>query len=217
MPKISMTQFARFYEARPSNQPEIVQEILRQRETSRAEGEDEPSDFILRYFYGVLYRRLQRTHWSTGDIDDFARDFDDFIEGSNTRKQGAYREIGEAYIEHFVPSLTYVRMPSGEIDIGGLRIGVWPEIGIHDETGSHQALKLWLNISEPSLSRRQVLSYAMTTAAQAGPDWPSPLDVGIWDIRRRSILRAEPITVGLELAISAQAAAFLYLWESLEE
>ncbi len=211
MPRISMAQFARFYEVRPAAQVGIVREI-------RMQLANPYKDYMGRNFYGFLLQELRRTHWATRDIRDFEDALHSLVSGlTDQRKCQPYLAIGEAYIEYWkkrAGELLPVHPVS--VDINGLTIGVRPEVCIR--TGQdYEVLKLWLNANRPSRQSRQIIIHLMDMARSSSQEWSDSWNVGIWDVRRQEIPPPIRTARDFELGLAAQVAAFLQIWDSLDQ
>ena len=211
MPRISMAQFARFYEVRPADQVRIVRDI-------RLQLANPDDNYMARNFYGLLLRQIRRTHWATSDIRDFENALHPFVQTlKDQRKHQPYLAIGEAYIEYWKRrSGELFEVPSVNVDISGLTIGVRPEVGIRAGRDL-EVLKLWFNANKPSRQARQIILYIMDRARSSSQEWRDSWNVGIWDVRRKEIPPPIRTARDFELGLVGQVAAFLRIWETLDQ
>ena len=206
-----MTQFAKFYEVRPADQVRIVRDIR----TQLANPDD---NYMARNFYGFLLRQLRQTHWATGDLRDFAEALESFVSAlEDQRKHQSYLAIGEAYIEYWNRrSGELFQIPSVSVDINGLTIGVRPEVGIRIGR-DHEVLKLWFNAKSPSRQARQIILHIMDMARSSSQEWRNSWNIGIWDVRRQEVPPPIRTARDFELGLAGQVAAFLQIWETLDQ
>ena len=61
------------------------------------------------------------------------------------------------------------------------------------------------------------MSYLMEFASEHNSAWPGHWPTGIWDVRKRNILQRLRLPEDFELAVTAQVATFLSIWQTLEE
>ncbi len=211
MPRISMTQFAKFYEVRPADQVRIVRDI-------RMQIANPDDNYMARNFYGFLLQELRRTHFATGDIRYFEDNLETFVNGlQDKRKHQAYLAIGEAYVEWWNQrSGELFEVPSVGVEVDGLTIGVRPEVGIRNGR-DFEVLKLWFNASKPSRQTRQIILHLMGMARVLSQEWPSSWNVGIWDVRRQEIPPPIRTARDFELGLAGQVAAFMQIWRKLDE
>ena len=210
---VRMVQFVRFYEARPAEQPRVVREIRSQIASDWRESQK-------RNFYGRLSMEMRRCHWETDDLQTLKDRLasPSFIGGLPVRKQRAYQTILNVYVDYMERrGGSLFRVPRVSLNIGGLTVVVNPEFGIR--TGlDNETLKLWFNLEPPSRQARQVLLHLMHLARLQSGEWQDSWNVGIFDVRRGTVL--PPIRVrstdDLQLSLEAQASAFLLLWNALE-
>ena len=212
MPRISMTQFSRFCEARTAEQVRIVREIRRQ------QADPCPADFLRRNFYGLMIQHLRSGHWLSGDIQALENSLPHFIGSlSDSRKVRPYGELGEGYVEYWNQRQgDYFAPPGEEVQIGGLTIRVRPEVGIR-EGRDRQVLKVWLNTDPPSRQVRQVMLYLMEEARSLSTTWRMSWDVGIWDVRRRTVPQSIRTAQDFGIGLMGHAGAFLQIWQALDD
>ena len=209
MPKVPIGSFARFYEARPAGQVRIVRDIR-----SRLL---DPEGYKNRDYYFWLRNGLRSTHWSTRDIQTFRDALVPFLEGTRDDKKDHYRTICESYIDFWSERATsYFPVESVSVDIAGLTISVTPEVGMKIGDDNY-ALKIWLNAKPPTRPARQVIHYMMERASGMSSAWRDSWHLGIWDVRRKNILPPIRTAQYFELGLRSQAAAFLHLWNELDE
>ena len=210
MVRISVGLFAKFYEVRPAGQVHIVRD-LRMRLAN-------PKGYMLRDFYGSLRSTLRGTHWTTGDITTFENALPASVDSQKQeQRKEHYRDIGERYIEFWrTKNANYFQVPTIDVEIGGLVIVVGPEVGMRTDDG-YQALKLWFNSKPPSVQARQVIVYLMNLAKDRSAGWSERWHSGIWDIRRENIPLPVSPARDFELGLSGQVAAFLQIWNQLDE
>ena len=210
LPRISMAQFARFYEVRPAHQVKIIRDI-------RMQLANPDDNYMARNFYGFLLQELQRTHWATKDVRDFQDALQSFVNGlKDQRKREPYLAIGNAYIEYWNrrPGELF-QVPPVSVKINGLTISVRPEVGIRIGL-ENEVLKLWLNAKKPSRQTRQVMHYIMDMARSSSRDWPDSWNVGIWDVRRKDVPRPVLPARDFELGLGGQVGSFMQIWETLD-
>ena len=216
MPAISLSQFARFYEARPADQVDIVVRIRTQLASPRLNDKGQ-SKFMGHYYYASLVQTIRSTHWATKDIRYFEKRLPTLLhQVKHQKKRNAFAEIGEAYIEFWKKRQgDLFLVPSVPLELDGLRINVRPEIGISNGL-DQEVLKLWFNKDVPSRQARQIITYLMDSARSDSPDWADSWNIGIWDVPRQSI--PAPIRLGrnFEGGVYGQVASFLRIWEFLE-
>ena len=210
MPKIPMSSFAKFYEVRPAEQVRIVRDI-------RTRLLD-PERYMARDYYGPLRNLLRKTHWATGEIEDFEGALDPFLESQrfNDRKDH-YERLGKAYVAYWRNvDGAHFAIPPIDVTISDLTIAVRPELGLQTEGGDYQALKVWFNSDRPSRQARQIMVYLMDRANEQSEKWSSRWYSGIWDIRRQNVLPPMQPARDLELGLTGQIAAFLHIWNELD-
>ena len=173
---------------------------------------------MARNFYGFLLRQLRQTHWATGDLRDFAEALESFVSAlEDQRKHQSYLAIGEAYIEYWNRrSGELFQIPSVSVDINGLTIGVRPEVGIRIGR-DHEVLKLWFNAKSPSRQARQIILHIMDMARSSSQEWRNSWNIGIWDVRRQEVPPPIRTARDFELGLAGQVAAFLQIWETLDQ
>ena len=208
MPRVPMSMFAKFYEVRPAKQVSIVREIRARLNA--------PDLYMSRDYYGPLRQVIRQTHWATRNIATFEDALPPLLD-VQTRKRDHYRDIGQSYIAFWInKDATYFPVTPVDVAIGDLTINVNPEGGMRSD-GDDQVLKLWFNVVRPSRQTRQVIVHLMNLAKAQSNEWQPRWHPGILDIRRRNV----PLPVGqardFELGLSGQAAAFMRIWEDLEQ
>ena len=210
MPRISIASFAKFYEVRPAAQVRIVRDI-------RSRMMD-PERYFARDFYWPLRNLLRTTHWATGDIGTFENAMQPFVYGlQDTRKKASYRILCESYVDFWKRSgATYFPIQTASVEIDGLTIVVSPEVGmrIGDD---FQALKLWFNSIQPTRQARQIVIHLMDRANAINDHWQKRWHSGIWDVRRARIPLVVRPARDFELGLAGQIAAFLQIWNRLDE
>lgn len=211
LPKISMAQFARFYEVRPADQVRIVRDI-------RMQLANPDDNYMARNFYGFLLRELQRTHWATDDVRDFEDVLQSFVNDlKDQRKRQPYSAIGKAYIEYWNRRAGELfQVPPVSVKINGLTISVRPKVGIRTGLDS-EVLTLWLNAKKPSRQARQVIHHIMGVARSSSPEWSDYWNIGIWDVRRQDIPRPIRPARDFELGLVGQVGSFMQIWEALDQ
>ena len=209
MPKVALSQFANFYEARPTGQVKVVRQVREQQASHEM--------FQRHNFYGLFRNEIRRTHLSSGDIRDFEDRLPAFVSNLNDgRKQQPYLELGRAYVD-------YWKSRSGElfpvqpfiVEINGLEVRVRPEVGIRVR-GDDEVLHLWFRNTRPGRQAKQVILHFMDRARSQSPDWSDLWKVGIWDVRRKQVPNPVRTAQDFELGLEGQAASFLRIWTMLE-
>ena len=210
MPRIPLSSFARFYEVRPADQVRIVRDI-RNRLMN-------PDDYMGRDFYGPLRQTMRRTHWATGDIGTFEDALGPLVDSQQVEaRKDHYRRIGERYIDFWKSrDASYFPVMPVDVDLSDLTIVVSPEVGMR-AGGDYQALKLWFNAEVPTRQARQVVVHLMNRANVQSDQWQTRWHSGIWDIRRGNIPLPVNPARDFELGLVGQVAAFLRIWEDLDE
>ena len=210
MIRVSMGLFAKFYEVRPAGQVRIVRDI-RMRLAN-------PEGYIQRDPYGPLRNTLRATHCVTGDVETFEDALPGFVDGQRVeQRKELYRDLGGRYIDFWrSKDATFFKVPSVEVEISGLMILVSPEVGMRTSDGE-QALKLWFNSKKPTIQARQVIVHLMNLAKERSAEWRDRWHCGILDIRRGSIPLPPTPAKDFEFGLSGQVAAFLQIWEQLDE
>ena len=210
MPRVALSQFANFYEARPAGQVKVVRQVREQLAS--------PEMFRRHNFYGLFHDQLRRTHLLSSDIRDFEDRLSSFVSNlQDSRKQQPYRELGEAYVKFW-------RSREGElfvappvvININGLEIRVRPEVGIR-AGGDAQVLHLWFKNARPGRQAKQIILYFMDRARSQSRDWSNLWNVGIWDVRRKQVPLPVRTAQDFELGLEGQVASFLRIWTMLDE
>ena len=210
MPRVSLSQFANFYEARPSSQVKVVRQVREQLAS--------PEMFRRHNFYGYFHDQLRKTHLLSGDIRDFEERLPAFVSNLNDRrKHQPYLELGNAYVDFlnhrggtlFVPEPVVVH-------INGLEVRVRPEVGIRDGEDV-QVLQLWFKKAKPGRYAKQVIVHFMEQARSQSSDWMYSWSVGIWDIRRREVPPPVRTAHDFVLGLEGQVASFLRIWTMLED
>ena len=209
VPRVPIGSFARFYESRPADQVKIVRDI-------RARLID-PKGYIARDYYHQLRDAFKRTHWATGDIKTLQDGLVHFVERTRGDKREHYHAIAESYISFWMErEATFFPIKSVAVEVGGLTILVTPEVGLQTRDDWY-ALKLWFNANPPTRPARQVIQHMMERANDHCHDWQDEWHMGIWDIRRRNILPPLRIARDFELGLIGQSAAFLRIWNELDQ
>ena len=209
VPRVPIGSFARFYEARPADQVRIVRDI-------RTRLLD-PEGYTGRDYYQWLRNGIRKTHWSTNEITTFRDALGPFLENTREDKRQHYKVICESYIDFWVDmAASYFPIKSVSVEMEGLTILVTPEVGMRIGDDSY-ALKIWLNAKPPTRPARQVVNYVMERAVGVCSDWSDDWHMGIWDIRRKNILPPIRTARDFELGLRGQAAAFLHIWDDLDE
>ena len=210
MPRVSFGMFSRFYDERPAGQVRVVRDIR-----SRVA---DPKRYIQRDLYGPLRNTLRWTHWATGDIMTFENALPPFLAKQKKEfRRKHYEDIGQDYIAFWkAQDAMYFEIPAVDIEIGGLTIGVNPEVGLRT-LYDYRVLKLWFNATKPTIRTRQVMEYLMGRAKQESDAWSDQWEAGIWDVRRQSIPLPRRIPQDFEIGVVGQVAAFLRIWTHLDE
>ena len=211
MPKISITDFAKFYEARPHKQVTVVRDIRTQFLN--------PDDYPGRDYYRPLRHLLRYTHWRTTRLDSFEDSLDHMLgRQKNRQRREHYRTLGEAYLEFWRQrAVSFFPVPPIELDLFGLTILVRPEVGMLTKDDDHQVLKLWFNKPRPTQQARRVLHYLMGLAEERTDQWEEDWLLGVWDVRRGNIPLPLNMPRDFAVGLSGQIAAFLQIWEGLEQ
>ena len=202
--RVSVINFTKFCEAMPDRQEALVRQIRAQSLGTKKGGD----------YYGPLKYLLRRCHWATNDLAIFENGLADLLSRqTKTTKRDNYRRIGEAYIDYWRDRATeYFPVSSADVDIEGLTVSVKPEVGMRTKDGDRQILKLWFNRTSPTRTARRIIGHLLGQV-NANPQWLP----GIWDIKQRNI----PLPVlppdGFDLALAGQAAAFLRIWDELDQ
>ena len=209
MPRVPIGSFARFYESRPADQVKIVRDI-------RARLID-TEGYIARDYYHQLRNAIKRTHWATGNIRTLQDALVPFVEHTREHKREHYRSIAESYVSFWMErDATFFPIKSVDVEVGGLTILVKPEAGM--QTGDDcYGLKFWFNATPPTRTARQVIQHMMERANNSCDEWQDSWHLGIWDIRRRIILPPLRTARDFELGLIGQSAAFLRIWDELEQ
>ena len=209
VPRVPIGSFARFYEARPAGQVRIVRDI-------RTRLLD-PEGYKNRDYYHWLRNGIRKTHWSTNEIKTFRDGLALFLEETREDKRKHYKVICESYIDFWIDrAASYFRIKPVSVEMEGLTILVTPEVGMRIGDDSY-ALKIWLNARPPTRPARQVVHYMMDRVVRVCSDWRDDWHLGIWDIRRKNILPPVRTARDFELGLRSQAAAFLHIWNDLDE
>ena len=109
----------------------------------------------------------------------------------------------------------YFKVPPVDLEFGDLVIRVNPEVGLRTMFDA-QILKLWFNATRPTVRMRQVIEYLMGRAQRLSDAWADDLQVGVWDIRRKSVFLPPRIPRDFEAGFLGQVAAFLRIWNHLD-
>ncbi len=198
---IAISTFARYYESTDSLKWRIVENFLSPQ----------------RDFYWALRNALAETHWQSDDISTFEAALGGLVASLRSPAQrDHYRKLGENYISFWKsrPGAHVFTVPIAETEIAGLRIRVNPEIGM--AYGSdYLALKLYLRAKSPTRKYREAMQHITNKAKQHAwnPNWLPVL----FDVRRQDPLVRIPLPTQFDLAIEAQAVAFLHTMERLRE
>ena len=210
MPRVALSQFANFYEARPAGQVKVVRQVREQLAS--------PEMFRRYNFYGLFHDQLRRTHLRSRDIRDFEDRLPSFVSNlQDARKQQPYLELGEAYVDYWKSRTgeLFVARPV-VININGLEVRVRPEVGIR-AGGNAQVLHLWFKNMRPGRQAKQVILYFMDRARSQSPDWSDSWNIGIWDVRRQEVPLPVRTAQDFELGLEGQVASFLRIWAMLED
>ncbi len=210
MPRVALSQFANFYEARPAGQVKVVRQVREQLAS--------PEMFRRHNFYGLFHDQLRRTHLSSSDIRDFEDRLPSFVSNlQDGRKQQPYLELGEAYGDYWKGRAGELFVaPPVVIDINGLEVRVRPEVGIRAGRDA-QVLHLWFKNMRPGRQAKQIILYFMDRGRSQSPDWSNSWNIGIWDVRRKEVPLPVRTAQDFELGIEGQVASFLRIWARLED
>lgn len=211
-PIIHMMLFAHFFATPEPNRPKIVKKLREQHGMSRTDKEK-------LFYYVPLTNTLRRTHWSTHRIETFEDAIPPLLEKiSDKRKRERYSDVTRDYVGFWKErDATFVPVEHCDIKVSDLTIRVKPEIGMRVGTDT-QILKLWLNGTEPTQKKRQIISYLMQRTSDEDPSWPVNWPTGILDISRRNILQPLwPDTDNFDMAIRGAVSSFVSMWRDFEE
>ncbi len=208
VPRVSMSTFARFYAARGAGQLALVR---------RAKLQLLRPDITGGGFYSALRQFLRANHWRTRDASYLENGaLDRFLTSQKDNKKPHYKDIVSHYIEQWNRrDAEFFMVERYDYDLGGLTIRVNPEVGMRNDDGE-RVLKLWLDTQQLPRQIRQVSEYLMSEAQRACPAWDRGWQCGMWDVRRNSIPFPLSVPPRMDLLVSAQVAAFLNMWNSLD-
>ena len=210
MIEIPMSLFARFYEARPAAQVRIVRDI-RQRLLH-------PKEYKMRDPYLPIRNFLRSTHWATGNIVTSEDAFEPFMDKQSPNVwKDRFQKIGEKYLAFWnFRDAAYFLVPATNIAIRELSIQVRPEVGL--QIGDDfTVLKVWMNTKRPSIQTRQVFGYLMDQARDHNDKWQHHWHTGVWDVLRSNVPQPRRVAHDFETGLRGQAAAFLEIWDELQE
>ena len=204
--RVSVFDFAEFCQARTGQQEAIVRKI-------RKRSVDPKTGFN---YYGPLLNLFRRTHWDNNNLSILERALPNLL---RTQKHPStaenYRRMAEAYIDYWKNRATEffpVVLRSPDVVFGDLTIRVNPEVGMVNQDGDRQILKMWLKRASPTREVRQIAGYLLSKL-NPNPEWHP----GIWDVKHRNV----PLLVfspdNYEGTLVAQAQAFLKIWEGLDQ
>ena len=204
--RVSVFNFSEFCEARPDRQESVVLKI-RKRTLDPKKGFD---------YYGPLKHLIRRTHWATNDLATFESALDPFLNGQKkVTMADNYRCMADAYIDYWdgrANAYFPVLVTTPDVVIEGLTIRATPELGMLTKDGDRQILKLWFNRVSPTRQARLIVGHLM---GKVNPN--SQWHIGIWDIKQRNIPLPVLAPDGFDLVLAGQAAAFLRIWEGLDQ
>lgn len=204
-----LTAFARFFEASPSLKVTMVRDARL--------FQTDPAGYVQRAYYGSFRNVLRQTHWKGSDLGTFEATLDDVIaEQKIDAKQQHYRELGQAYVDHWRTrdDTAVFPVPEAEMEIAGLKIRVTAELGI-SFGGVAFALAVYLRSQKPTRLYRQAVQYLTQEARSRvwDPEWTA----ATYDVRRKIILPDLQIRPqDLRLALEGAAANFQQIWKSLD-
>ena len=209
LPKVPVKMFAEFYEARPAKQVSIVRTI-RTRLIN-------PEMYMAHNYYGALRNAIRDTHWATRNIETLQDALEPLIGNTRPDKQQNYRTAIESYIRFWRDrGASYFPVKAVDVGMAGLTIAVTPELGM--QIGDDfQVLKIWLDAKSPTQPARQVIHYFVDRAREQSNEWQDYWHSGILDVRRRNIPLPPRNARDFELGLYGQVAAFLQIWNELEQ
>ena len=213
MQPLGMATFARFYDATDPQRVTVVRD-------SKIASVDRDS-YMRRDYYSMIQNTLRRTHWDTNDISAFEDAIDPLlyqIASSNTKggpaKRDNYEKLARAYVDYWVrQDASYFPIEQAELEIAGLPVLITPECGVYQH-GDNFAVKLWFGAKPPKGKYKQAIQFLMLEA-QRQLGWRTDLAPVILDIRRETFIYPQRPPRDFTKAIESQAAAFLYLWDSI--
>ena len=208
MPRIPLSLFAQFYEARPAAQVRIVRDI-RTRMLN-------PREYRRRYHYLALRNYMDHTHWAPQCIEPFQNGFEYFLSNEKADKRELFRKLGNQYVSFWQDMQgSYFPVPPVDVAMDDLVVMVRPEIGMLSH-GDRMVLKIWFNMTAPTRQTRQVIHHFMERARDESDGWSDGWNVGLLDIPRKRIPAPLRPARDFRLGLEGQVSAFLRLWESLE-
>jgi hypothetical protein len=99
--------------------------------------------------------------------------------------------------------------PCGEWAHGDLRVRINPELGVYDEDGVPQVLKLYFKKDPLSRARAEIMLHLMSKALPEGSEAVN----GIIDLQRGEVVTSSKKTDALDALIDGEAAALLAMWD----
>lgn len=208
MPRVPMSTFARFYAARGAGQLAVVERARLQLKSPDVTGGG---------FYSPLRQFLSATHWNTGSIESLEDVRGRFLVGQRANKVPHFTNIIINYLELWKRrGAEFFVVDRYDYDFDGLTIRVNPEVGMRNDEGE-RVLKLWFDAPRLPRQIRQISEYLMAQAQLVSPDWDSGWQCGMWDIRRKNTPIPLPVPQSMDAIVGAQVAAFLGIWNHLEQ
>ena len=209
MPRIPLSLFANFYEARPAAQVSIVRDI-RTRMLN-------PKEYRRRDYYMGLRNFLEKSHWLPRSIDPFKNGLNYFLADEKGDKRDLFRKLAGQYMSFWDDARgDYFYVPPVDVEMGELVVMVRPEVGLLSH-GDRMALKIWFNMKAPTRQTRQLVHHFMERARDESDQWSNGWNVGLLDIPRKRIPPPVRPAKDFQLGLTGQVAAFLQIWKSLED